>query len=261
MEKMALTPLLSAQTWRRARQNPQSFLVAAVALAACLAPLPVRAANKSCPLTHSVMATFSGAISNDLSAPYVDGVDGVECVFFDPACGGSGDMVFDTNGSAPGGRVHATRNLCFDFSNSPLASPQPSCFAMWDTLPQSSCGHGHIVLGVRDWGTRIYSMAPGQYAAAMQINASDAGVMLRYGGAYSSDNLCSTPVLVTAYADQSIAAHNPYGTNTWIVTTTAAAISPPTGDLAAVFMNIRNTWTLTDFRHIQPLQIVLQLVS
>jgi hypothetical protein len=195
------------------------------------------------------MPTFSGAIHDEglNLGPYVDGVDGVQCGFFNSNCGGSGDLVFDTAGTNIG-KAGRTRTLCFDFSGA--VTEPTSCTVMPDTLPATFCGQAHLVLGIRDWGTRIYSMAPGtQQPGAIWITTGGV-ISLRYRGPYATDNPCSAPVLVQRSLDG----------NTWTISTIATTTTvPPTGDLAAVYQYSKGSWRLTDFRHVQ-FQITVTLL-
>jgi hypothetical protein len=233
MEKFEIASWLSLRAQWQTRSRFLEVSLAAAALVTLVTFQPASAAPKPCPLTHSAQATFSGAIHDDGNGPYIDGVDGVQCVFFDPACGGSGDLVFDTEGTN-GRKPRTVRSLCFDFSGA--ATEATSCTVMPDTLPPAYCGHGHLVLGVRDWGTRIYSMAPGSQQAGAIWFTAGGEISLRYRGPYASDNLCSTPVSVQRSLDGS----------TWTISTI-----PTTGDLAAVFQYLKGGWVLTDFRHVQ----------
>jgi hypothetical protein len=233
MKWIEIASSLSLGAQRQIKPRCLRTTLVAATLVTFVAVQPGSTAPKPCPLTHSAQATFSGAIHDDGNGPYIDGVDGVQCVFFDPACGGTGDLVFDTAGTN-GRKSGISRSLCFDFSGS--ATETTSCTAMPDTLPPAYCGQGHVVLGVHDWGTPIYSMAPGsQQAGAIWFTAG--GVFsLHYRGPSASDNPCSTPVLVQRSLDGS----------TWTVSTI-----PATGDLAAVFQYLNRALTLTDFRHVQ----------
>jgi hypothetical protein len=168
------------------------------------------------PLKVPAITTFDNgpglSIQSYNLGSYSDGVGGVQCVFFDPAAGGSGDLLFDTDyNSAPD--TPPSRWLDFQFASPATVTCVPSSGG---SVPASGLHPAHMVVGGGYWDPGVYDMPihPTErrpFAAWFWVSGST----LRFSYPSGPSDDCSTPVWVT-HPDA----------DTWIIEATAAEVAP-----------------------------------
>jgi hypothetical protein len=162
-------------------------------------------------------------------------VDGVQCVFFDPAAGGSGDLVFDTafwaNPNTP-----PRRWLNYQFvssANGEVMNCTPP--SVGGVVPASGLYKAHMVVG------KIYALAPGAGALnPARFRVTDT-TTLRFSDRLGPNGDCSTTVWVSRSADG----------KTW-------TIEGRLTDVAAIYQDVNGATVPTSYWHM-PFRITVRL--
>jgi hypothetical protein len=208
-----------------------------VTLALTVAPFAPREAEAALDIPAQAVFDNWPGIRGDGRGPYVNGVDGVKCVFFNPADGGTGDFRLDLSWR----NSRNPRTLYYNFSNTITL---PGCPAT-GVVPSSGYRRSGMTVGGLTRGQSLYQMAPGSQRVAWAWTHPDGP--LWFGAPSGWNSYCSTHVLVTRTS-----------ATQWVIEAVPSILFPPTGATAVLTPDRRETTPRNYFT--MPFRITVTLI-